>query len=281
MTRPRLLDLYCGAGGCSKGYFEAGFDVVGVDVDPQPNYPYEFVQADALKYVSWLIEAEYAHVDDAVTAYNCAGGHLLSDFAAIHASPPCQAYSAAKRIGNARPGHKDLVGVTRDVLIQAGRPWIIENVPGSPLDTHVELCGTQFGLPLRRHRFFESSEFLFSHPNPCRHRDGDLTVFGHVVQICGSRGTAYKDAKGRTHYRPLRVGIEEGRDAMGIDWMNRGELSQAIPPVFTEYLGRQLLSRIRAIDVAGICEAALKALLAGKDRFGDGGDSPTGEGTGS
>lgn len=236
VSRPRLLDLFCGAGGCSMGYHRAGFDVVGVDIKPQPRYPFPFLQADCIDILNTFIW----NPQDGIYA-NDGIGHVVDCFAVIHASPPCQAYSAAKRIGNSRPGHKDLIDEVRSRLEEIKKPWVIENVPGSPLRSHVELCGTQFGLPLRRHRFFESSEFLFTHPNPCRHRDGDKTVFGHVVQTCGSRGKAYKDAKGRTHWRPLRVGIKDGYEAMGIDWMNRGELSEAIPPAYTEYIGNQLI----------------------------------------
>jgi DNA (cytosine-5)-methyltransferase 1 len=218
-----LLDLFCGAGGCSVGYHRAGFDVVGVDHLPQPRYPFEFIQLDAVSFLD---------------------GRRMDRYAAIHASPPCQVYSAAKRIGNARPGHKDLVAWVRLELERIGLPWVIENVPGAPLHFPIELCGTQFGLRLRRHRLFESSAMLFSPPNPCRHQDGDYTVFGHCVQLCGSRGAAYKDASGRTHYRPLRRPLKEGQEAMGIDWMNRAELSQAIPPAYTHHIGLQLLNAI-------------------------------------
>lgn len=108
----------------------------------------------------------------------------------------------------------------------------------------VELCGTMFGLRVRRHRLFCASFLLMTPGDPCRHQDGDLTVFGHCVQVTGSRGAAYVAGSGRTHYRPLRVSSAKGGEAMGIDWMDRGGLSQAIPPVYCEYLGRQLIDAI-------------------------------------
>lgn len=221
MTRPKLLDIFCGAGGAAVGYHRAGFDVVGVDHKPQPRYPFPFVQADALQ-----------------------PPFDLRIFDAIHASPPCQTYSAAKRIGNARPGHQDLLSRTREMLCKSGRPWVIENVPGAPMRFPVVMCGTHFGLPLRRHRLFESNRFLFGRANQCRHRSGDITVFGHAVQLCGSKGTPYKDAAGRTHYRKKRINLQRGQEAMGIDWMNRAELSQAIPPAYTEFIGKQLIQAI-------------------------------------
>lgn len=124
--------------------------------------------------------------------------------------------------------------------MRIGLPWVIENVELAPMKGIV-LCGTQFGLRLRRHRVFESSVLLFAPGNPCRHRDGDLTVFGNCVQVCGLRGVAYVARSGRTHYRPLRVGTRVGAAAMGIDWMRRDELSEAIPPAYTEFVVRQLL----------------------------------------
>lgn len=233
MKRPKLLDLFCGAGGCAVGYHRAGFDVIGVDHRPQPSYPFPFLQADALTYLRNLIEGDH----------DSCGVHA-EGIDAIHASPPCQVFSAAKRIGNCKATHQDLLAKTRNLLLRTGAPWVIENVPGAPLLNPITLCGSQFGLPLRRHRLFESSLFLMDCPNPCRHATGDKTIFGKVVQLCGSRGAPYLDARGRTHYRQKRVGLKYGQEAMGIDWMNRAELSQAIPPAYTEFVGRQLLNII-------------------------------------
>jgi DNA (cytosine-5)-methyltransferase 1 len=223
--RPRLLDLFCGAGGAAMGYHRAGFDVTGVDIALQPRYPFAFVQADALDYL---------------------GAHG-AEFDAIHASPPCQLHSAAHRIGNGRPEHHDCLMQTFRLLEALRQPWIVENVPGAPMPHAIILCGTQFGLRLRRHRLFTSNTLLFEPGAPCKHRPGDYTIFGQAVQLCGSRGPDYRDASGRAHYRQLRRFLGEGQRAMGIDWMTRAELSQAIPPAYTEYLGRQLL---RALEGA-------------------------------
>lgn len=151
--KPKLLDLFCGAGGAGVGYHRAGFDVVGVDINPQPNYPFEFHQADALDYL--------------------ADNH--QQFDAIHASPPCQHYSA---MSNCRPGlsgdYPDMVDQTRQLLDAIGKPWVIENVPGSGMATQatldgrhgIVLCGHMFGLNLYRHRIFESNIELTEPPHP-------------------------------------------------------------------------------------------------------------------
>jgi DNA (cytosine-5)-methyltransferase 1 len=241
VQRPKLLDLFCGAGGCSVGYHRAGFDVVGVDIEPQPRYPFEFVKAGALEFLKCLREAD--EIGDALGALNATGGLYLSDFAAIHASPPCQRYSKSRHCpGSVGKEYPDLLPKTLAALYAAGKPWVIENVPGASMPFPVELCGTMFGLPLRRHRLFSSSILLLAPSVECRHRDGDLTVFGHCVQVTGSRGAAYVASSGRTHYRPLRVSVEAGRKAMGCEWMSRGELSQAIPPAYTEWVGKQLFA---------------------------------------
>lgn len=226
---PRLVDLFCGAGGCAVGYARAGFDVVGVDNRPQKNYPFEFVQADALEYL-----ARHGH-----------------EFDAIHASPPCQAYSATERIRGNKSDHPELVGQVRELLEAVGKMWVIENVPGSPLVRPAILCGTQFGLRVRRHRLFESNVFLFMPANPCTHRDGDLTVFGDVAQVCGTFAKSYQDKTGRTHWRKKRIPAKKhGGEAMGIDWMSGRELSQAIPPAYTHFVGKQLMAYLEGIHVS-------------------------------
>lgn len=189
------------------GYSRAGFEVVGVDIKPQPRYPFEFHQADALTYG-------------------------LDGFDAIHASPPCQKYSwSAKRWDVPRA---DLVPATRARLHGYGVPFIVENVIGAPLLQAVLLCGTQFGLGVIRHRLFESNYLLLA-PAPCHHvgsvRGGEyVTVAGHGGDNIKGRGSrAAKQA------------------AMGIDWMSDQELNEAIPPAYTEYLGRQLLAHLKAV----------------------------------
>jgi hypothetical protein len=191
-SRPRLLDLFCGAGGSAVGYSRAGFDVVGVDKYPQPHYPFEFHQAD-------VMEMEVGE---------------LVDFDAIHASPPCQHYSRATAWRGNRDDHPDLVGPTRELLRTTGLPWVLENVPEAPT-FGITLCGSQFGLEVRRHRRFETSWEWFTMMEPCQHYG--LRAFEH------KRERAYADA-------------------MGCEWMNRDEGRQAIPPAYTTFIGSQLLA---------------------------------------
>jgi DNA (cytosine-5)-methyltransferase 1 len=215
MGRPRLLDLFCGAGGAAVGYHRAGFDVVGVDIEPQPHYPFTFIRADAMTFP-------------------------LDGYDAIHASPPCQRYSVANNVWKRE--HPDLIGPTRDLLEASRLPWVIENVPGSPLRTTIELCGLSLGLGVKRHRWFESSVMLWA-PPPCpKHHPGDwLLVWGHTVQERGH--VVRRGPTGNTTHR-RHTTTERGRRAMGIGWMNRDELSQAIPPAYTEYVGAQLLRHL-------------------------------------
>lgn len=211
MTKPRLLDLFCGAGGCSMGYHRAGFEVTGVDLKPMPRYPFEFIQGDALEYLA-------AH------------GH---EYDAIHASPPCQRYTMAQNAAKNADAHPDLVGPVRKLLNETGLPWVIENVVGAPMPNAVTVCGLALGLNVKRHRLFESNYLLFG--TVCPSHDVDYyVVFGHEV-----RNRRKGSAAGRKN------SIVKGREAMGIDWMTRGELSQAIPPAYTEHIGRQLIAIVR------------------------------------
>jgi len=199
----RLLDLFCGAGGAAMGYHRAGFDeIVGVDIKPQPRYPFTFVQGDALEYCS-------AHG---------------REFDAIHASPPCQAYSEATPM-EARKHHPKLIAATRQVLAAIGKPFVIENVENARADMRLTmmLCGTMFGLNLWRHRYFEIEPFrLFMSPASCNHAKFPVVVSGKS--------------------RKARVGIADRRTAMNIEWMSNAEITEAIPPAYTEYIGRQLLA---------------------------------------
>jgi DNA (cytosine-5)-methyltransferase 1 len=217
-----LLDLFCCAGGAAMGYHRAGFDVVGVDVRPQPNYPFTFVQADALTFD-------------------------LDGFDAIHASPPCQANIKGLGVVNAKLGrssaHVDLIPETRARLRSAGVPYIIENVVGSALLNPTRLCGTSFGLPIYRHRLFESNVMLLG--RECEHdrqreakywtswQNGVKGRRAKVVQVYGQAA--------EKHHWPA---------ALGIDWMTSDELTQAIPPAYTEYLGVQLLRAVQAREAA-------------------------------
>jgi DNA (cytosine-5)-methyltransferase 1 len=218
-VRPRLLDLFCGAGGCSVGYERAGFDVVGVDINPQPNYPFEFVQMDAL------------------LAF--AGQFSPQQFDAIHASPPCQDYSRALR-HMAAPQPR-LIDPVRDLLEATGLPWVIENVPGAPIPTQstldgrhgVELCGTQFGLRVGRHRLFEANFPLDAPAARCR--CSEVLVMNPHNQA--GRDRIYAEF-GKQNPDPL------WNAAMGVPWMNKHEGREAIPPAYTEFIGHQLLTHL-------------------------------------
>jgi DNA (cytosine-5)-methyltransferase 1 len=210
--KPRLLDLFCKAGGAAMGYHRAGFDVVGVDIEPQPNYPFEFHQADATTYP-------------------------LAGFDVVHASPPCQRFTAAKTLQGRE--HPDLLTPTRHRLLAAGIPYVIENVPGAPLISPVVVCGLALGLNVKRHRLFESSVPLFGTDCPKGHHGDWLIVFGFSA-LRRSKGAGTGPKKDRGKSKGKSVPHDEACAAMGIDWMSRTELSQAVPPAYTEYLGLQL-----------------------------------------
>lgn len=222
MDRPRLLDLFCGAGGAAMGYHRAGFDVVGVDIRPQPHYPFRFIQADAMTYP-------------------------LDGFDAIHASPPCQAYSSTRTIWNNPGKHPELVEPTRALLRGSGLPWVMENVEGAPLTAHFILCGTMFGLvignewELRRHRLFETSG-LFALTPSCQHTRSRGTIGVYGGHARDRRRTLGVYGHGGTNREPrgAQATIEQAKAIMGIDWMTTAEISQAIPPAYTEFIGQQL-----------------------------------------
>lgn len=203
----RLLDLFCGAGGAAMGYYRAGFtDIVGVDIEPQPRYPFEFVQDDALAYLP---------------------RHGL-EFDLIHASPPCQKYSLAsqqwRKEGREYP---DLIAQIRELLMQIGKPYVIENVPGAPLRNPTVLNGAFFGKNLRRTRWFETKPeipfFLLPPEGPSRFKMGRKPSKNDPVVPVG-------------HFS----GVERAQQVMGIDWMGQKDLAQAIPPAYTEWLGKQI-----------------------------------------
>jgi DNA (cytosine-5)-methyltransferase 1 len=227
MKKPRLLDLFCGAGGAAMGYHRAGFEVIGVDIVPQPNYPFEFYQRDALHVLAFGAGIKYVVLD--ALRYEVPG-----DFAAIHASPPCPAYSLVSGFQGVASDHPDLVGPTREALALVPLPSVIENVPGAPLRRDVVLCGEAFGLRVHRHRIFETREFLVMQAPHQRHRlrggrTNCETGPGIARWITGN----YADH-------------DDASDAMGIDWMTRRELANAIPPAYTEYIGGYLLAEVNA-----------------------------------
>lgn len=219
-TKPRLLDLFSCAGGAGMGYHRAGFEVVGVDIEPQPNYPFEHHVADALEFVR-------------------ARGH---EFDAIHASPPCQTFTAYRRKGRGvGDGYVNLIAETREALEATGLPYVIENVEpaASAMRWPYMLCGSSFGLDVRRHRLFETPLVLMT--PPCDH---------------GWQKPRFPCATNRTNLRSTvevgvwRIPIDVQKRAMGIDWMTLDELSEAIPPAYTEYLGGAFLDELKAGKVA-------------------------------
>ena len=201
-------------GGGSVGYHTAGFEVVGVDIKKQKRYPYEFIQADALDIFK--------------------DKDFMNSFDAIAASPPCQTHSITQHLRNAQgksTDKVDLIPQTREALIATGKPYIIENVPGAPLINPVQVCGSAFGLKVRRHRRFESNVKLVG--TICKHKEQ-----GRPVGVYGSmKDEIPKGGKTATS-------IEEARTAMGIDWMLWGELVEAIPPLYTMFLGQQLAGNL-------------------------------------
>jgi DNA (cytosine-5)-methyltransferase 1 len=211
MSKPKLLDLCCKAGGMSMGYHLAGFDVTGVDIEPQPHYPFKFIQADATK-----LDIEF-----------------LREFDLLSASPPCQNYSEL----NAR--HKRqypaLIEPIREMFIESGRPYVIENVEGAPLINPITLCGSSFGIRVQRHRIFETS-FFFLAPlcdHAWQNNDKIFDIYEH--------GRWFKSGVVRVYGKGGGKGEKYWGEAMGIDWMTRDELAEAIPPAYSKYIGEQFL----------------------------------------
>lgn len=206
----RLLDAFCGAGGSGMGYHLAGFEVVGVDIVYQKNYPFEFYQGDALEFIE----------------------HHGTEFDVIHASPPCQAYTNAQKInGN---DHPDLIAQTRNLLVATGKHFIIENVPGAPLNSPIFLIGPMFDLMTIRKRLFECSFdvplILSPVPSAKQTKMGRKPKAGEYIQVVG-------------HFSD----VEYAKKAMGIDWMTRDELKEAIPPAYTEWLGKQIIKKLEML----------------------------------
>lgn len=214
--RPRLLDTFCCQGGAGMGYRLAGFDVVGVDIAPQSRYPFTFIQAEAVAFIS-----EHG-----------------AEFDFIHASPPCQHDSECQRIrGNAHP---DLIGPTRAALESTGRPWVIENVRGALPKLHgpVMLCGTMFGLETYRHRYFETGGFTLPEPAHAAHlvpqaKMGRPIPPGHFGQFVGNFS-----------------GVDHARRVMDVPWMNRDGIRECVPPAYTQWLGTHALASLTAEAVA-------------------------------
>ena len=215
----KLLDLFCGAGGAAVGYHRAGFtDITGIDIKPQPRYPYKFIQADALEYLR-----EHG-----------------KEYDVIHASPVCKGYSQLSGLWQDRE-YPDDISVLRELLIATGKPYVIENVVGAPLKDYVMLCGSMFGLRVYRHRLFECNPPILISPGACNHW---AKASGNNATINGKRVTpnlADFDILTITGHDFI---LSDARIAMGIDWMQQSEISQAVPPVYTEWVGKQMMEVI-------------------------------------
>jgi DNA (cytosine-5)-methyltransferase 1 len=218
LTSTKLLDLFCGAGGAGKGYMDAGFEVTGVDIAPQPDYPGEFVQADAIEYLA-------AH------------GH---EFDAIHASPPCQASCTLTKGTNKGREYLNLIPATRELLAATGRPSVIENVQGADLRRDAVLCGEMFGLGVLRHRYFEVDGWEVTPPAHRPHR-GRVAGYRHGQWFDGPYFAVYGEGGGKGT-------VAQWQEAMGMHWTtNRKSIAEAIPPAYTAFLGAQLLAHLDAL----------------------------------
>jgi DNA (cytosine-5)-methyltransferase 1 len=205
----KLLDLFCGVGGASAGYAAAGFDVTGIDLKHGKRYPYKYIRGNV---------SDYLHND------------FLRQFDVIHASPPCQTHSITKHLRNAQgksTSKIDMIPEVRQALVASGVNYVIENVPGSPLVNPIQVCGSSFGLKVRRHRLFESNVKLQG--SVCDHKSQGKPV--------GVYGSLNDEIPGGGHTAKT---IDEARKAMGIDWAIWTELVEAIPPAFTKFIGDQL-----------------------------------------
>ena len=243
MDKPKLLDLFCCAGGCSEGYRRAGFETYGIDIDPQPRYPFPFLQMDALEAMDRLLIGGYLSFSNGETL-------CLKDFAAFHASPPCQGYSTTKNCSEVFSDniHPLLIGDVRIRLKSFGLPYVIENVMNAKfrkdkLPDGLQagwLCGTMFNMPFYRHRLFETSFFWMQPGHP-----------KHNIENAGSYG-AMKDGKvvksaSMTLMHNLKIVRESAASYFGTPWMNGDELSEAIPAPYTEFIGKHLMKALNEV----------------------------------
>jgi len=215
LRRPRVLDLFCCSGGAGMGYWRAGFDVVGVDITPRPRYPFRFILGDAL---------------DAMR-------EMCQDYHLVHASPPCQPHTSLTKGTNQGRTYADFLTEMRELCLWYGVDWVIENVPGAPMRSDLVLCGEQFGLDVIRHRHFELGWLgtdTPQQPSHVKHR-GPVRGWRHGVWRDGPYIAAYGRGGGKGS-------VPEMQQAMGIDWTDvHEELTEAIPPAYTEWIGRAFI----------------------------------------
>jgi len=219
MNKPKLLDLFCGAGGCSVGYARAGFEVRGIDIKAHVDYPYEIKVMDAMNFDKFSDWIDWADV--------------------IHASPPCPRYSRITSVSGKRDNHPDFIKPLLEKLEKIGKPYVIENVPGAPMDNPLILCGSSFGLRVRRHRLFQSNKALMG--LPCNHKSQ-----GRAIGVYGNQTGSYEHQLARyarigRDYGIRASNVKDAQDALGIDWMSKwDDLTDSIPPAYTEFIGKQL-----------------------------------------
>jgi len=210
----KVLDACCGAGGAGMGYYLAGLDVTGVDIHPQPNYPFEFHQGDAIEFIR-----EHG-----------------AEFDLIHASWPCQHHSTLTKGTNKGREYPDLIPAGRAAMLETGRPYVIENVQGAPIRADLTLCGEMFGLAVIRHRKFEIHGFPTLRTPHLRHR-GRVAGCRHGEWFDGPYFAVYGEGGGKGS-------VPEWQQAMGIDWTDvRKEIAEAIPPAYTKHIGRQFIEQ--------------------------------------
>ncbi len=232
----KILDLFCGAGGAAMGYYRAfqaagiDVDITGVDITPQQNYPFAMRVGDAMEW-------------------------SLRGYDFVHASPPCQEYSFSRFLRNATTPDHDvhpmLIAEIHKRLCAAGVPYVIENVEGAPMpENNIMLCGSMFGLPIRRHRLFAfPAQVMVLAPYQCQHKRNEpiINAIAGKIRGYGSLSTdhIYTKANGQLCRREHCLRKETGQQAMGIDWMTVEEMCQAIPPAYTEWIGRQIINILR------------------------------------
>ena len=245
MIRPKILELFCGVGGAAAGYHEAGFDIYGVDIEEQPDFPFTFCLGDAISVLSRLIgggSVTFKRPDGTSETLR------IDDFAAIHTSPPCQASCTLTKGTNSGNEYLNLIPATRALLALFQGPTVIENVQGSDLRRDFTLCGEMFGLGVIRHRYFEVSGFTPLTLTHKKHR-GRVSGWRHGEWFDGPYFAVYGEGGGKGT-------VAQWQTAMGIHWTdNRKSIAEAIPPQYARFIGGQIMARLES-------EALMKELVA-------------------